>query len=624
MVNIKLLDKICKTEIELFNLYKKLITENNKRKEIITKIKSLISKEEELFTPFRANPTLAKDAFIYLKNNAKINVDDEISVLFSKEEEAYIIKRILYILEFLYLLDKSYFKAWVDPNYVNLLSSTDYENAINYLSREIPYLELSFYKSLYNLMGIYQNKEDINNRLLLSYLNPALESELLENDFKDLPLTLKDDININNHVPKDIKQLFFNQYFGNKIDNIFDYMINNDEVSINAILYFKTALLYLDALSLRDTKDAIPFIFEGNDILIDDLLETIEDNSNERKRLNTDYKLNLSNLKEYNLCNEDIEIYEEILKITKEIFKIYQQLETLEKQGLKNTNKYQELINKLKELLEEENSYYEYFRCNKEISYYLAIFLQDNSDYTSETSFTTIIDYDDEDAFIEYRIINKLFNISYEDETIFYETLFNKTINAAKKDKLSQTSIRDIIVSHDENVNIWIIKFLSEEHNEDIDTINIQYLLSFMSITLENKMIKESFKWKSIKNNFSESESITLKPNETTKNTDNLFGENIILCAVEELMNYIDLDDLRNKRDIAILLAVLKTGLLYVPLDKLENIKLEVYKLLSSYDIEEDDYTIDELKETILETLDNSYANYIKMNKDTNQKNKTI
>lgn len=629
MVNIKLLDSICKTEIQLYDLYQELIALkktgkrnfNAHKKEIITQIKSVIATEEELFTPFRNNPALAKETYLYLKKAAKEDVTDEIQILFSENSDTYIISRIFYILKFFYLLDTGYFKAWIDPDFINLVSGDDIENGIKYLKHEIPFLELSFAKSLYYLIGFYGSDKDTIDNLIIAYLNPSLESELLENDFNDLPLALRADLIINNHVPKNIKQAFYNQYFGDKVDNILDYMITNDENSVMAVLYFKAALLYQDPVGLRDIRDSIPTMFKGNDILINDLLEFIDDNAQEKKRLNADYKVSLANIKEYNLCEEDLEIYGDILNVTKQIARIYKKLADLEKQGLKNSVKFEKLLNALKELLEEENAYYEYFRCNTETAYYLAVFLSDNSEYELETAFTAIIDYnDDEDAFTLYRIINKLFNISYEDESIFYDTLYEETRNAVKKDNLSKESVRDIIVNYDESIYFWILKFLSEEVDEDIDTTRMRYSLAFMSIDLERCMINNSFGWESIRKNFSEVTKRPLKQDESSENVRNVFGQTIIMAATEELMNYINLEDIKNKNDIALLLAVLKAGLLYIPLDKIENIKMQVQKLLDSYNSECEEYDNadddDEIKMVIGDVLDSAYGNYARMNED--------
>ncbi len=627
MVNIKMLDNICKTEIQLYDLYQELIVLkktgkrnfNAHKKEIITQIKSVIATEEELFTPFRNNPVLAKETYLYLKKAAKEDVTDEIQILFNENSNTYIISRILHILKFFYLLDTGYFKAWIDPDFINIVSGDDIENGINYLKREIPFLELSFAKSLYYLIEFYGSDKDTIDNLIIAYLNPSLESELLENDFNDLPLALRADLNINNHVPKNIKQAFYNQYFGDKVDNILDYMIINDEASVIAILYFKAALLYQDPIGLKDIKDFILTILEGNETLINELLELINNNDKEKKRLNADYKVNLANIKEYNLCEEDFEILENILKTTKAIADIYNKLENLEKQSLKNSVKFEKLLNTLRELLEEENAYYEYFRCNTETAYYLGMFLTDIIEYTLETAFTTIIDYDDEDTFIQYRIINKLFNISYEDENIFYDTLYEETKDAAEKDNLSKKSTRDIIVNYDESIYFWVLKFLSEEMDKDIDITHMRYSLTFMSINLEKDMINNNFRWESIKKNFAEISIKPLKQNESSENVRNIFGETVIMAATEELMNYINLEDIKNKNDIALLLAVLKAGLLYVPLDKIETIKMQVYKLLAFYSSECEEYDNvdnDEIKMAICNVLDSAYGNYARMNED--------
>ena len=248
------------------------------------------------------------------------------------------------------------------------------------------------------------------------------------------------------------------------------------------------------------------------------------------------------------------------------------------------------------------------------------MFLSDNSEYELETAFTAIIDYDDgEEAFTLYRIINKLFNISYEDESIFYDTLYEETRNAAKKDNLSKESVRDIIVNYNESIYFWILKFLSEEVDEDIDTTRMRYALAFMSIDLERSMINNSFGWESIRKNFAEVTKRPLKQNESSENVRNVFGKTIIMASTEELMNYINLEDIKNKNDIALLLAVLKAGLLYIPLNKIENIKMQIQKLLDSYNSECEEYDNaddGEIKMVIDDVLDSAYRNYARMNED--------
>lgn len=157
------INKIIDLDMQIYDYYQNLITqEENKEKHpdyekrkqnVSSLILELLQKEQEEYSFFIANPTIALSTYTELARQF-INKNTPLEVLCTPSKDALISRRILTTLEIIIISDRKLFNYLINQKLIARIKfQSDEKSSIEaYLFKEIPLIDKSFAKTLYTLL----------------------------------------------------------------------------------------------------------------------------------------------------------------------------------------------------------------------------------------------------------------------------------------------------------------------------------------------------------------------------------------------------------------------------------------------------------------------------------------
>ena len=288
--------------------------------------------------------------------------------------------------------------------------------------------------------------------------------------------------------------------------------------------------------------------------------------------------------------NTTEEILNNIIETTKTCFYIYSTLIRLEKEGLKDTNQYKDVLESLYLAIEDEESSYEYFIENIDKAAEANNILAHMIGNKSQMSLARLLVNGGENHLINARITKKLNNLILSLPNNFVLNLSSEELDCINNEDLSDgySFLYEILPLLDKTTHLMLSSYLDDAITLEKDSvitsllIQVKYYLSFLNIHLEGRNISDGFI--KISNEFEKE--MTFDLDEISPDSliaiKNLHGTELTSLAVNELFEYHD-QDYHNKSiyvKIIISTCLLQTATLYVSKDELKNLEAEIQEEL--------------------------------------------
>ena len=617
------INKIIDLDMQIYDYYQNLITqEENKEKHpdyekrkqnVSSLILELLQKEQEEYSFFIANPTIALSTYTELARQF-INKNTPLEVLCTPSKDALISRRILTTLEIIIISDRTLFNYLINQKLIAKIKfqSNEKSSIEAYLFKEIPLIDESFAKTLYTLLD---DEGNTKAKYHLSFITPYIETILVPSSFEPIPKKQNTDISLNTMVTRVQKEIFLDTHIGEKIDEALDSMAYDD----NSILYtyFKAALTYQSKEAIKDIKSLINSLDE-NDSLKEKLFKIIQDNSKTKKELSKDDDLEAQRMSAYGLSSTDVKILNELLELESQILNAYKGLASLEIKNLKNSFFSKNLIELLALYTEEEKTLLNHFRMYPEIIPNILEYLIETINDEIKSPVELILLYEDNETVVTaYRTIQQIKSVLFESDEAYEHNLHAdiKEIVPSYHEKIS--SVRDYEKLLSNEISKRTISFIEDDDSKE--SIEQKYYMVYATPDLANEFFqnKGSFpknltKSLTIKNDLSEAEKEELQIT---------LGIDTANLALDALLDYYDSDIEEYPHEISLLLGMLRSSLLLI--DTLEQ-KLLLEDLEDTFDNDEEylkEHEEDEqIRELIKKTLNQTKEDFNEMNKD-NQKN---
>ena len=617
------INKIIDLDMQIYDYYQNLITqEENKEKHpdyekrkqnVSSLILELLQKEQEEYSFFIANPTIALSTYTELARQF-INKNTPLEVLCTPSKDALISRRILTTLEIIIISDRKLFNYLINQKLIARIKfQSDEKSSIEaYLFKEIPLIDESFAKTLYTLLD---DEGNTKAKYHLSFITPYIETILVPSSFEPIPKKQNTDISFNTMVTRVQKEIFLDTHIGEKIDEALDSMAYDD----NSILYtyFKAALTYQSKEAIKDIKSLINSLDE-NESLKEKLFKIIQDNSKTKKELSKDDDLGAQRMSAYGLSSTDVKILNELLELESQILNAYRGLASLEIKNLKNSFFSKNLIELLALYTEEEKTLLNHFRMYPEIIPNILEYLIETINDEIKSPVELILVYQDNEKVVTaYRTIQQIKSILFESDEAYEHNLHAdvKEIVPSYHEKIS--SVRDYEKLLSNEISKRTISFIEDDDSKE--SIEQKYYMVYATPDLANEFFqnKGSFpknltKSLTIKNDLSEAEKEELQIT---------LGIDTANLALDALLDYYDSDIEEYPHEISLLLGMLRSSLL---LTDTQEQKLLLEDLEDTFDNDEEylkEHEEDEqIRELIKKTLNQTKEDFNEMNKD-NQKN---
>lgn len=617
------INKIIDLDMQIYDYYQNLITqEENKEKHpdyekrkqnVSSLILELLQKEQEEYSFFIANPTIALSTYTELARQF-INKNTPLEVLCTPSKDALISRRILTTLEIIIISDRTLFNYLINQKLIARIKfQSDEKSSIEaYLFKEIPLIDESFAKTLYTLLD---DEGNTKAKYHLSFITPYIETILVPSSFEPIPKKQNTDISLNTMVTRVQKEIFLDTHIGEKIDEALDSMAYDD----NSILYtyFKAALTYQSKEAIKDIKSLINSLDE-NDSLKEKLFKIIQDNSKTKKELSKDDDLEAQRMSAYGLSSTDVKILNELLELESQILNAYRGLASLEIKNLKNSFFSKNLIELLALYTEEEKTLLNHLRMYPEIIPNILEYLIETINDEIKSPVELLLLYEDNETVVTaYRTIQQIKSVLFESDEAYEHNLHAdvKEIVPSYHEKIS--SVRDYEKLLSNEISKRTISFIEDDDSKE--SIEQKYYMVYATPDLANEFFqnKGSFpknltKSLTIKNDLSEAEKEELQIT---------LGIDTANLALDALLDYYDSDIEEYPHEISLLLGMLRSSLLLI--DTLEQ-KLLLEDLEDTFDNDEEylkEHEEDEqIRELIKKTLNQTKEDFNEMNKD-NQKN---
>lgn len=617
------INKIIDLDMQIYDYYQNLITqEENKEKHpdyekrkqnVSSLILELLQKEQEEYSFFIANPTIALSTYTELARQF-INKNTPLEVLCTPSKDALISRRILTTLEIIIISDRTLFNYLINQKLIARIKfQSDEKSSIEaYLFKEIPLIDESFAKTLYTLLD---DEGNTKAKYHLSFITPYIETILVPSSFEPIPKKQNTDISLNTMVTRVQKEIFLDTHIGEKIDEALDSMAYDD----NSILYtyFKAALTYQSKEAIKDIKSLINSLDE-NDSLKEKLFKIIQDNSKTKKELSKDDDLEAQRMSAYGLSSTDVKILNELLELESQILNAYRGLASLEIKNLKNSFFSKNLIELLALYTEEEKTLLNHFRMYPEIIPNILEYLIETINDEIKSPVELLLLYEDNETVVTaYRTIQQIKSVLFESDEAYEHNLHAdvKEIVPSYHEKIS--SVRDYEKLLSNEISKRTISFIEDDDLKE--SIEQKYYMVYATPDLANEFFqnKGSFpknltKSLTIKNDLSEAEKEELQIT---------LGIDTANLALDALLDYYDSDIEEYPHEISLLLGMLRSSLL---LTDTQEQKLLLEDLEDTFDNDEEylkEHEEDEqIRELIKKTLNQTKEDFNEMNKD-NQKN---
>lgn len=617
------INKIIGLDMQIYDYYQNLITqEENKEKHpdyekrkqnVSSLILELLQKEQEEYSFFIANPTIALSTYTELARQF-INKNTPLEVLCTPSKDALISRRILTTLEIIIISDRKLFNYLINQKLIARIKfQSDEKSSIEaYLFKEIPLIDESFAKTLYTLLD---DEGNTKAKYHLSFITPYIETILVPSSFEPIPKKQNTDISFNTMVTRVQKEIFLDTHIGEKIDEALDSMAYGD----NSILYtyFKAALTYQSKEAIKDIKSLINSLDE-NDSLKEKLFKIIQDNSKTKKELSKDDDLEAQRMSAYGLSSTDIKILNELLELESQILNAYRGLASLEIKNLKDSFFSKNLIELLALYTEEEKTLLNHFRMYPEIIPNILEYLIKTINDEIKSPVELLLLYEDNETVVTvYRTIQIIKSVLFESDEAYEHNLHAdvKEIVPSYHEKIS--SVRDYEKLLSNEISKRTISFIEDDDSKE--SIEQKYYMVYATPDLANEFFqnKGSFpknltKSLTIKNDLSEAEKEELQIT---------LGIDSANLALDALLDYYDSDIEEYPHEISLILGMLRSSLLLT--DTLEQ-KLLLEDLEDTFDNDEEylkEHEEDEqIRELTKKTLNQTKEDFNEMNKD-NQKN---
>lgn len=617
------INKIIGLDMQIYDYYQNLITqEENKEKHpdyekrkqnVSSLILELLQEEQEEYSFFIANPTIALSTYTELARQF-INKNTPLEVLCTPSKDALISRRILTTLEIIIISDRTLFNYLINQKLIARIKfQSDEKSSIEaYLFKEIPLIDESFAKTLYTLLD---DEGNTKAKYHLSFITPYIETILVPSSFEPIPKKQNTDISFNTMVTRVQKEIFLDTHIGEKIDEALDSMAYDD----NSILYtyFKAALTYQSKEAIKDIKSLINSLDE-NESLKEKLFKIIQDNSKTKKELSKDDDLEAQRMSAYGLSSTDVKILNELLELESQILNAYRGLASLEIKNLKNSFFSKNLIELLALYTEEEKTLLNHFRMYPEIIPNILEYLIETINDEIKSPVELLLLYEDNETVVTaYRTIQQIKSVLFESDEAYEHNLHAdvKEIVPSYHEKIS--SVRDYEKLLSNEISKRTISFIEDDDSKE--SIEQKYYMVYATPDLANEFFqnKGSFpknltKSLTIKNDLSEAEKEELQIT---------LGIDTANLALDALLDYYDSDIEEYPHEISLLLGMLRSSLL---LTDTQEQKLLLEDLEDTFDNDEEylkEHEEDEqIRELIKKTLNQTKEDFNEMNKD-NQKN---
>lgn len=617
------INKIIDLDMQIYDYYQNLITqEENKEKHpdyekrkqnVSSLILELLQKEQEEYSFFIANPTIALSTYTELARQF-INKNTPLEVLCTPSKDALISRRILTTLEIIIISDRTLFNYLINQKLIARIKfQSDEKSSIEaYLFKEIPLIDESFAKTLYTLLD---DEGNTKAKYHLSFITPYIETILVPSSFEPIPKKQNTDISLNTMVTRVQKEIFLDTHIGEKIDEALDSMTYDD----NSILctYFKAALTYQSKEAIKDIKSLINSLDE-NESLKEKLFKIIQDNSKTKKELSKDDDLEAQRMSAYGLSSTDVKILNELLELESQILNAYRGLASLEIKNLKNSFFSKNLIELLALYTEEEKTLLNHFRMYPEIIPNILEYLIETINDEIKSPVELILLYEDNETVVTaYHTFQQIKSVLFESDEAYEHNLHAdiKEIVPSYHEKIS--SVRDYEKLLSNEISKRTISFIEDDDSKE--SIEQKYYMVYATPDLANEFFqnKGSFpknltKSLTIKNDLSEAEKEELQIT---------LGIDTANLALDALLDYYDSDIEEYPHEISLLLGMLRSSLL---LTDTQEQKLLLEDLEDTFDNDEEylkEHEEDEqIRELIKKTLNQTKEDFNEMNKD-NQKN---
>lgn len=617
------INKIIDLDMQIYDYYQNLITqEENKEKHpdyekrkqnVSSLILELLQKEQEEYSFFIANPTIALSTYTELARQF-INKNTPLEVLCTPSKDALISRRILTTLEIIIISDRTLFNYLINQKLIARIKfQSDEKSSIEaYLFKEIPLIDESFAKTLYTLLD---DEGNTKAKYHLSFITPYIETILVPSSFEPIPKKQNTDISFNTMVTRVQKEIFLDTHIGEKIDEALDSMAYDDSSILYT--YFKAALTYQSKEAIKDIKSLINSLDE-NESLKEKLFKIIQDNSKTKKELSKDDDLEAQRMSAYGLSSTDVKILNELLELESQILNAYRGLASLEIKNLKNSFFSKNLIELLALYTEEEKTLLNHFRMYPEIIPNILEYLIETINDEIKSPVELLLLYKDNETVVTaYRTIQQIKSVLFESDEAYEHNLHAdvKEIVPSYHEKIS--SVRDYEKLLSNEISKRTISFIEDDDSKE--SIEQKYYMVYATPDLANEFFqnKGSFpknltKSLTIKNDLSEAEKEELQIT---------LGIDTANLALDALLDYYDSDIEEYPHEISLLLGMLRSSLL---LTDTQEQKLLLEDLEDTFDNDEEylkEHEEDEkIRELIKKTLNQTKEDFNEMNKD-NQKN---
>ena len=614
------INKIIDLDMQIYDYYQNLITqEENKEKHpdyekrkqnVSSLILELLQKEQEEYSFFIANPTIALSTYTELAIQF-INKNTPLQVLCTPSKDALISRRILTTLEIIIISDRTLFNYLINQKLIARIKfQSDEKSSIEaYLFKEIPLIDESFAKTLYTLLD---DEGNTKAKYHLSFITPYIETILVPSSFEPIPKKQNTDISFNTMVTRVQKEIFLDTHIGEKIDEALESMAYDD----NSILYtyFKAALTYQSKEAIKDIKSLINSLDE-NESLKEKLFKIIQDNSKTKKELSKDDDLEAQRMSAYGLSSTDVKILNELLELESQILNAYRGLASLEIKNLKNSFFSKNLIELLALYTEEEKTLLNHFRMYPEIIPNILEYLIETINDEIKSPVELLLLYEDNETVVTaYRTIQQIKSVLFESDEAYEHNLHAdvKEIVTSYHEKIS--SVRDYEKRISDEVSKRTITFISEDNS--LESIKKKYYMLYACPGLENEFFQN-------KGTFPRNltDSITVKNDLTEEEKAELnitLGLNTADLALDTLLDYFDADLDDYAHEISLLINMLRSGLLLT--DETER-QMLLEELEETFTTDEDylkEHEDDEeIRQLIKKTIDEVKEDFKDMNKDS-------
>lgn len=614
------INKIIGLDMQIYDYYQNLITqEENKEKHpdyekrkqnVSSLIQELLQEEQEEYSFFKSNPETALTVYSELAKLSKTNYTP-LEALCDPTKEALITRRILTTLENIITRDQTLFGYLINKKLIKKIQfPVDQEGLIcTYLFEEIPLIEESFAKTLYTIL------EDENNtkaKYNLSFITPLLESILIPTSFEPIPKKQNTDIYLNTLVSRPQKEIFFDYYIGEKIDEALD-IINYNETDI-AYAYFKAALTYQSKEAIKSIKQYIAEQDE-NQKSKEKLYEIIRQNNETKKELSKDDDLEKIRMEAHQLTDTDIKILKQLLELESQILNVYRGLASFEMQNLKDSVFTKSLIDLLALYQEEEKALIDYFRMYSIIIPNVLEYLIETINDEIKSPVELILVYQNNEKVVStYRTIQLIKDALFEKDESF-EFNLDRIIKEIVPDYHKKiSSIKDYEKLLSNEISKRTISFIEDDDSKE--SIEQKYYMVYATPDLANEFFqnKGSFpknltKSLTIKNDLSEAEKEELQIT---------LGIDTANLALEALLDYYDSDIEEYPHEISLLLGMLRSSLF---LTDTQEQKLLLEDLEDTFDNDEEylkEHEDDEeIRQLIKKTINEANEDFKDMNKDS-------